>query len=231
MIMGAGFGKRMLPITLDIPKPIVKINDKSIIDNILIKLYAANINKIVINIHYLAEKLKFHVNNLEISKKLDITFIYEEEILETGGGVVNALNLFDNKPFFRINSDIFWNDLNLIDNLKTYWREDYAALLGVMKRKKLIGYQGEGDFQLVNRKYIKLKEKKTHVFSGIGIFSPKLFKGFKAKNFTLFQDFIFKDKVKIDFILDNIYGKELNSEVYHIDNVNNLEKFREILKS
>ena len=227
MIMAAGFGTRMMPLTKSIPKPMININGKSLIENILEKLHGSNICKIIINTHYLSNILSEHVSNLKVAKNLDIIFVHEEKILDSGGGVVNALSLFDNKPFFRINSDIYWEDNSIIENLNTNFDLSFDGLLGIIDKKSFIGYNGNGDFSLIQDKFLKIDDTdKQYVFSSVAIFSPKLFANLENKNFTLFGDYIFKYKKNGEGILENIYGLDLGTKIYHIDTVKNLEDFK-----
>ena len=106
MILAAGYGKRLGNLTQDTPKPLIKVKGKALIDFHIEKLIAIGCNKIVINVHYLAEKIIKHVSEKYIDV-IDIVFSHEENILGTGGGIKNAIKHFNQDDFLVINSDIY----------------------------------------------------------------------------------------------------------------------------
>jgi len=106
MVMAAGLGTRMRPLTDDRPKPLVMVAGKTLIDHALDRLVAAGVTLAVVNVHYMADRVKAH-----LAKRSDIEIRYSEEadaLLGTGGGVVKAMPHFGNEPFFVINSDTIW---------------------------------------------------------------------------------------------------------------------------
>ena len=108
MVLGAGLGKRMRPITNTIPKPMVKVGGKALIDWGLDSLVEAGVTRVVVNVHYLADRLEAH---LQTRKDLGIAYSDEREaLLESGGGIVKALPLLGSEPFYLVNSDTFWLD-------------------------------------------------------------------------------------------------------------------------
>ena len=106
MIMGAGLGTRMRPLTDDRPKPMVTVAGRTLIDHSIDRLIAAGVTRIVVNVHYKADVLKAHLD-----KRRDVEIVYSDEterLLDTGGGVVKAMPHFGGEPFFVINSDSIW---------------------------------------------------------------------------------------------------------------------------
>jgi MurNAc alpha-1-phosphate uridylyltransferase len=108
MVMAAGLGKRMRPLTATRPKPLIEVNGKPLIDHVFDRLRAAGITKAVVNVHYLADALEAHLQN---QKDIEVSFSDERDLLlETGGGMVKAGPLIHCDPFFAINSDNYWVD-------------------------------------------------------------------------------------------------------------------------
>ena len=149
MILAAGFGVRMRPLTNDRPKPLIEVAGKALIDYGLDRLREAGVQKAVVNGHYRAEQI------LQWSQQQaapEVSFSDEQaEILDTGGGIAKALPLLGHKPFFVINSDSFWLDgkVPALSRLRAAW-DDAAmdCLLLLCHVDRTIGYDGRGDFQL-----------------------------------------------------------------------------------
>ena len=124
MILAAGYGKRMHPLTIDIPKPLIEINNISLLKNTIDFLFKLGCSKIIINTHFKHELILAYINKNYNSKNIFIS--YEKEILDTGGGVKNASTLFNKESILVINSDIYWTKSNekdiiyFIRNYKTY---------------------------------------------------------------------------------------------------------------
>jgi len=106
MIMGAGLGTRMRPLTDDRPKPLVTVGGKTLIDHSIDRLVAAGLSLVVVNLHYKADMLRAH-----LAKRHDVEILFSDEteqLLDTGGGVVKAMPHFGDRPFFVLNSDSIW---------------------------------------------------------------------------------------------------------------------------
>src|ERR1700761_1863521 len=106
MILAAGEGMRMRPLTLETPKPLLKVGGKTMLDHAIDKLIAAGIKRVVVNCFYLADQIETH---LKTRKDVEIIILRETELLDTGGGIKNALDNFD-APFFALNADLPWMD-------------------------------------------------------------------------------------------------------------------------
>ena len=121
MILAAGFGKRILPLTLKCPKPLLKIGNETLLSNALKFLEQFGIKQAVINVHYLGEQIVDYINRNQFN--LSINVVKEKDkILDTGGGVLNAIQYFSNEPFLIINPDTIWNshylkELKLMEKL------------------------------------------------------------------------------------------------------------------
>jgi len=109
MIMAAGLGKRMRPLTATKPKPLIEVAGKPLLDHVLDHLRTAGVRKVVVNVHYLADSVEAHLAN--VARGLEVVFSDErDQLLETGGGLIKAAPLIDADPFLAVNSDNFWVD-------------------------------------------------------------------------------------------------------------------------
>lgn len=181
MIMGAGLGSRMRPLTNDRPKPMVTVAGRTLIDHSIDRLVAAGVTRIVVNVHYKADMLRAHLN-----KRRDVEIAYSDEtaqLLDTGGGVVKAMPLFDGEPFFVLNSDSLWveNSSSALTAMQRQWddtRMDGLLLLAQMKTA--MGYDGGGDFVLEQDGGIARAKGRTetpYAYPGVQIVHPRLFDG------------------------------------------------------
>lgn len=177
MLMAAGKGTRMRPLTNSCPKPLIKVAGKSLIDHTLDNLISAGIERAVINVHYLAEQVEAHFEN-----RTDIEILISDErdeLLETGGGVVKALPLLGDAPVLICNTDAFWcNDNGTTINalINAYDHDRMDSLLLLAKREHSMGYHGKGDFDLAdNGQLIRRGEAPSapYVFAGMYAFNPK----------------------------------------------------------
>lgn len=177
MILAAGLGLRMRPITDSIPKPLVKVLGRTLIDRAVDRLVEAGVTKITVNTHYRHEMIEAH---LAKRKDVEIAISHEKERLETGGGVKNALQLIGDSPFFVISSDVIWlnGPENALHRLASAFLPGSATLL-LHPTYKAYGYSGPGDFtldQLFKLTMRKEKEIAPLVFTGAQILDPALFR-------------------------------------------------------
>lgn len=151
MIMAAGLGTRMRPLTLDRPKPLVEVAGKSMLDHVLDKARLAGVERAVVNVHYLPEQIEDHL--ARHASDLDVAISDERELLmETGGGLVKAQALLDSEPFYCLNSDSIWTeagDVGALSRLAEAWNGGQMdALLLVVPRDRAFQHGGKGDFFL-----------------------------------------------------------------------------------
>ena len=150
MVMAAGLGKRMRPLTATRPKPLVRVAGKPLIDHSLDRIEAAGIGHVVVNVHYLADALEAHLS----AQRRPFTIAISDErtrLLETGGGMVKALPLLTGDPILIVNSDNIWTDgpQDSIANLARHWDgERMDALLLVIRQASATGHRGKGDFHM-----------------------------------------------------------------------------------
>ena len=187
MIMAAGFGTRMRPLTDDRPKPLVTVRGRTLLDHALDRLVAAGVKMVVINLHYRAQQVMDHLKN---RRDLEIRYSLEEEILGTGGGVVKALPLFEGESFFILNSDSVWVEgyvAPLIAMQRVWDADRMDGLLLLAAMTTAMGYEGRGDFLLdVNGHIARVPERTSSPFAypGVQIVHPRLFAGAPAGSFS-----------------------------------------------
>ena len=229
MIFAAGMGKRMLPLTETIPKPLVKINQDSLLVNNIKKLIKSNFDPIIINAFHLPEKIIDEVKDF----KSYVNIIIEEVRLETGGGLLNCLknnHLSWEFPILLLNSDVFWIDNfhTSIELISENWDSEFMDIMLCMKNKKdLFGYSGNGDFDLFKNtsKYKKLifSDTPNLVFTGLQIINPKILKEKKEKIFSL------KEVIMESVQSGKAYGIIDRNPWFHIGTVKDLESIRQLL--
>jgi MurNAc alpha-1-phosphate uridylyltransferase len=188
MILAAGFGSRMRPITDHLPKPLVPVGGHTLIDRILDRLFQQGIEQVVINIHYKGEMIAQH---LAARNDPRISILREDTPLETGGGVLNALPMLGSEPFFVINSDVIWLDgkIPTLARLANAWDDARTDALLLLQRTTLaVGYEGEGDFFLdqlgMPRRRSEI-EIAPYIFAGIQLLHPRTFDGMTSGKFSL----------------------------------------------
>mgnify|MGYP001236894888 CR=1 FL=1 len=212
MILAAGYGKRLNPLTVNIPKPLIKINKISLLQNTIDFLFRLNCNKIVINTHYKSDIINDFIKKNYNHKK--IILLYEKKILDTAGGVKNALSLFNRQEILVTNSDIFWKEENLTDIvkfIKNYNSHQYCKLLLVPKEKAHGINRDNGDFVL-NKGQVKRWNfnEKNYFYSGLQILSLRILNDYSYKKFSfnvIWDDLILKK---------SLYGSVMNSHWYHV---------------
>ena len=181
MIMGAGLGTRMRPLTDDRPKPLVTVGGITLIDHSIDRLAAAGVTLVVVNLHYKAEMLRAH-----LAKRQDVEILFSDEtekLLDTGGGVVKAMPHFGANAFFVLNSDSIWieNGMPVLAAMQQAWDENRMdGLLLLADMKTALGYEGKGDFALKpDGRLIRARDAKAgdavFAYPGVQIAQPRLF--------------------------------------------------------
>jgi MurNAc alpha-1-phosphate uridylyltransferase len=189
MVLAAGFGERMRPLTEKMPKPLVPVDGKPLLDHVLDRLAAAGVERAVVNVHYLADQIERHV----AARKAPQIVISDEraKLLNTGGGVVKALPKIGAEPFFHINSDTIWIDgvkPNLERLAEAFDPESMDALLLLAPSAHSIGYAGRGDFQMQTDGRLKKRaeaDDAPFVYAGAALLRPELFEDAPEDAFPL----------------------------------------------
>ncbi|MCA1653994.1 MAG: nucleotidyltransferase family protein [Sphingomicrobium sp.] len=181
MVMAAGLGKRMRPLTASRPKPLVVVAGKPLLDHVLDRLRAAGVEKIVVNVHYLADSLEAHLRN---NSDFDVTISDERALLlETGGGLVRAAPMINCDPFLAVNSDNFWVDgpADTLKLLASHWdAHRMDALLLLVPHTRAANHSGLGDFHMDKDGRLRRRGKARiapFVFTGIQMMAKKLLDG------------------------------------------------------
>ena len=225
MILAAGFGKRIQPLTLKCPKPLLQIGEETLLSNTIKFLESYGVKQIVINTHYLSEQIVDYINKFFF--KSEILLIEEKnKILDTGGGVLNAINYFKNDPFFIINPDTIWN-LNYLTEMKQmenffFNNNKKKCLLLLVDKKKSYDKSFKGDFNLLNS--LVTRENKgelNYIYTGIQIINPEVFVGLNVKPFSI--------KEIWDKLINNkeLYGNRSHINFLHIST---LDIYNSLLK-
>jgi MurNAc alpha-1-phosphate uridylyltransferase len=213
MVLAAGLGLRMRPITETLPKPLVRVAGETMLDRALDKLAAAGVTEAVVNTHHLAGQIAEHLKG---RKAPGITLSHEDDVLETGGGVLKALPHLGDGPFFVVNSDSIWDDgpVPALARLAAAW-DDAAmdALLLVHPTVTAVGYHGAGDFFLnLDGRLARRREQQIapFLFTGLQILHPRLFEGLEPGKFSLNRVY---DRA---LEADRLYGLRHDGAWYHV---------------
>ena len=189
MVLAAGLGERMRPLTDKLPKPLVPVAGKPLLDHVLDRLADQGVERAVVNVHYLADLIEHH---LASRKKPQIILSDERaKLLNTGGGVVKALPKLGTEPFFHINSDTIWIDgvrPNLERLAEGFDPDTMDALLLLAASNDSIGYAGRGDFLMATDGRLKKRQEREmapFVYAGAALLRPELFKDAPDGAFSL----------------------------------------------
>ena len=189
MVLAAGLGERMRPLTDSMPKPLVPVAGRALIDHVLDRLAAAGIERAVVNVHYLADMIERHLKD-RTAPKIVISD-ERDKLLNTGGGVVKALNAIGTEPFIHVNSDTIWIDgvkPNLDRLAEAFDPGTMDALLLLAPVSTSIGYAGRGDFTMAADGCLTRRSERDvapFVYAGAAILRPELFHNAPPGAFSL----------------------------------------------
>lgn len=181
IVLAAGLGKRLRPLTLTTPKPLLPIQGVPIIETVLTRLKQQGVRKVIVNTHYLADQMQQYLTQFS---RLEIVISHEPELLETGGAVMNVLPEFSNQPFFAINADVWWQESvpdTLLQRLESSWDDDTMdILMALIPTSQAIEFPGAGDYHFTTGSHLKYRtadSQAPYIFSGVRILHPRLFDG------------------------------------------------------
>ena len=223
LILCAGYGKRLNPVTLKTPKPLLKINEITLLENCINLIHSLGISKILINTFYLSEKIEAFIKNKKFN--LDIKIINDgTNILNTGGGILNMVNSSNETDFITFNPDTVWNKnyKGYIENMeKFYFLKKVQNILLLANEKLSFDKNLKGDFNL-KRNIIKKNDTNSLIYTGCQILNKSLFNSFVVSNFSIsnvWNELINKDE---------LYGFESLEEFRHLTDLN---IYKQILKN
>ena len=222
LILCAGYGKRLNPITLKIPKPLIEINEITLLENSIIFLEKLKIKNIKINTYYLHNQIQDFILNYKSNLKIEI-LNDGNEILDTGGGILNLINKSDENDFIVLNPDSVWGDNYLkitINMMDYYFQKKVKNLLMIVNKDKSFDERMKGDFSLNNEKLQKNKEN-NFIYTGLQIINKSLFKNEKVMPFSINKiwDEAIKNKI--------LYGFESKEQFIHLTD---LEIYKKLVK-
>ena len=210
MILAAGLGKRMLPITLKTPKPLIQIGNKNLLDRAIELLINHGVDEIAINIHHLADQVKSFINKKKY--KVKITIFYEQEmLLDTGGGILNATKSFK-KPFIVVNPDTLWSNAysNELRDLEDFYFQHKKTSLLLVNKNLSFDNSFKGDFNLQEGTVSRDNSNKL-IFTGLQILDHSIFGSTKNKIFSMNN--IWNSLIKNNSLI----GIESNQKFYHLN--------------
>ena len=222
LILCAGYGKRLNPITLDVPKPLLKINNVSVLDQCINLINKLGIENILLNTFYLKEQIINYLKNNH--SNLNIKVIDDgKEILNTGGGILNMMSHSNDENFLIFNPDTVWN-MDYLEEIKNmenfFFSKNLDNLLFLVNKRLSFDKNLKGDFTLNDNKIYK--EVDNHfIYTGCQILNKKLFKSFNIKNFSISK--VWDDLIK----LEKLNGIESQKNFYHLTNLEVFKKLQD----
>lgn len=211
MVLAAGLGKRMQPLTLKTPKPLLEINKISLLERAINLLIKSGVEEISINVHHLSEQIEKFIREKKFKVEVNISK-ETDALLDTGGGILEATKHFGDNPFYVINPDTLWSD-RYIEEVKrledNYFKNKKPTLLLVNKKLSFDG-SFKGDFNLTNNQ-ITRDEKNDFIFTGLQIIQRNFLTSENSKVFSM-------NKIWNDLIANKeLYGIESNLKFYHLN--------------
>ena len=223
LVLCAGYGKRLNPLTLKNPKPLLKLNNLTLLENTINLIKKLGINEIKLNTFYLKDQIKIFIEEKNFDVKIEI-IEDGNEILDTGGGIFNMINSLNEENFMVFNPDTVWSIdyLNCIKEMENfYFSKKIQNILMVVNKDLSFDKNLRGDFDLLDNQLNK-KKLNQYIFIGCQIINKKLFASIKNKSFSILQ--IWNDLIKEN----KLYGYESKNKFYH---VTDLEIYNKLLKS
>jgi MurNAc alpha-1-phosphate uridylyltransferase len=223
LILCAGFGKRLNPLTLDTPKPLIKLNNITVLETCINLIESLGINKIFLNTFYLKDQIHNFINKKNFKSK--ITIVEDgSDILDTGGGIKNMLHHTSEDDVLIFNPDTIWKknySKEIIEMEKIYFSKKLQNTLLLVKKELSFDKNLNGDFDLKDNLITKDNDKKF-IYTGCQILNKKLFSDYNDKNFSiisLWNDLIEKKE---------LYGFETNNKFYHLTDLETFKKLQDL---
>ena len=222
LILCAGFGKRLNPLTLKKPKPLLEIKEQTILEDCINTIIKLRVENIFLNTFYLSEQIVDFFKNKNFPVKIDI-IEDGREILETGGGVLNMINHSDSEDFLIFNPDTIWNK-NYVSEInemqKYYFQNKLSNVLLLVNKKLSFDNNMKGDFDLENNR-IKKNDTKNFIYTGCQILNKNLFNEYEVENFSvakIWNELLMKQQLN---------GFESTNKFYHLTNLEIFKKLKD----
>jgi MurNAc alpha-1-phosphate uridylyltransferase len=222
-ILCAGFGKRLNPLTLDTPKPLIKLNNIAVLETCINLIENLGIQKITLNTFYLKDQIHDFINNKKFKSKISI-IEDGESILDTGGGIKNMMKHTNEDNVLIFNPDTIWkknyfNEIIEMENM--YFSKKLKNILLLVKKELSFDKNLNGDFDLKENLIIKDNERKF-IYTGCQIINKKLLSDYKDKNFSITN--VWNDLIK----KKELYGFETDNDFYHLTDLETFRKLQDL---
>ncbi|MBD1135560.1 NTP transferase domain-containing protein [Pelagibacterales bacterium SAG-MED47] len=223
LILCAGFGKRLNPLTLDIPKPLLRLNNITLLETCINTIIKLGFKRIFINTFYLKNKIFNFIKNKNFP--IEIQIIDDgKEILNTGGGILNMISLLDDQNYMVFNPDTLWsnNYVNEIKEMKDfYFKKNLNNILLLTKKTLSFDQNFNGDFNLKDN-LLKINNDKKYIYIGCQILNKDLFKDYVIENFSISK--IWNDLLN----KDQLNGFESHNKFYHLTDLKIFKKLQDL---
>jgi MurNAc alpha-1-phosphate uridylyltransferase len=222
-ILCAGFGKRLNPLTLDTPKPLMKFNNITVLETCINLIESLGIQQIIINTFYLKDQIHSFINGNKFRSKISI-IEDGDKILDTGGGINNMMKHTSEENILIFNPDTIWkkNYTNeIIEMEKLYFSKQIKNILLLVKKELSFDKNLSGDFDLTDNLIIKNNDRKF-IYTGCQIISKKLLSDYKDKNFSISN--VWNDLIK----KKELYGFETTEKFYHLTDLETFKKLQDL---
>ena len=221
LILCAGYGKRLNPITLKTPKPLLRIKNSTLLENCINLIKLIGVKKILINSFYLKEQISEFIKKNDF--QIEIEVIEDGiNILDTGGGILNLINRSDNEDFLVFNPDTIWNKnyiLEINDMIDLYFNKKFKNILLLANKNLSYDNDLDGDFDLKDN--LVTQNSKKYIYTGCQILNKSIFRDKKIKSFSIFE-------IWLDLIKNNsLGGYESKIEFYHTTNLEIFNKLKD----
>ena len=223
LILSAGFGKRLNPITLTTPKPLLEINNITMLEKCIKLIENLGIKKIIINTFYLKDQISNFLNNKDFN--CEIKIIEDgKNILDTGGGILNMINHSEDNDFLIFNPDTLWQKEYFDEIIKMeefYFSKKIENILLLVKKNLSFDKNLTGDFNMENS-LISKNKKRDFIYTGCQILNKKLFLDYKIENFSIisvWNNLIEKKK---------LYGFQSFNDFYHLTDLKTFKKLKDL---
>jgi N-acetyl-alpha-D-muramate 1-phosphate uridylyltransferase len=223
LILCAGFGTRLNPLTLDTPKPLIKLKNVAVLETCINLIESLGIKKIIVNTFYLRDQ----INNFLKNKNFKSEIIIVDDginILDTGGGILNMLNHSNENDVLIFNPDTIWQknySEEIIKMEKLYFFKQAKNILLLTNKRLSFDKNLNGDFNLKNNLISKISNK-DFIYTGCQILNKKIFDNYKVENFSIVE--LWNDLIKKNFL----YGFESNNDFYHLTDVKTFKKLQDL---